>query len=139
MIKVIVVIVSTANMHHCFLSVRQYSKNLISMKGQSSQQPCEGVNITTPFHGGEPKAKRSEITQSRSHSSPRDVETLLKFKPYLVTDLVSNHYPILLCMLIMGNLETQKHTSKDKLPTSLHSGITTQLLLLVSLFFSFID
>ena len=43
-------------------------------------------------------------------------------------------------MLIMENLETQKHTSKDKLPTTLNFYSNySQLLLLVSLFFSFID
>lgn len=124
MLKVIVVIVSTANMHHCFLSGSILNKNLTSTKGQSSQQPCEGVSFTIPFHSGEPKAQRSEVTQPRPHSSPR-AETGLNLEPYLGTDLVSNHYPTLLSMLIMENLETQKHISKDKLPTILHSGITT--------------
>ena len=119
MIKVIVVIVSTANMLHCFLSVRQCSKTFTSKKGQSSQRPCEGVSSTTPFHSGEPEAQRREVTQPRPHSSPR-AETGLNLEPYLGTDLVSNHYPTLLSMLIMENLETQKHTSKDKLPTTLN-------------------
>lgn len=121
MIKAIVVIISTANTRRCFLSVRHCPKNFTYTQGQPSQQTCEGVIITTAFHSGETRAQRSEITQPRSHSS-QGTETWFKLEPYRFTDSVPNHYPILLSMLIMEDLETWKHTSKDKLPTVLHPG-----------------
>lgn len=52
MIKVIVVIVSTANMHHCFLSGSILNKNLTPQRGNPHNNPVRELVYSSRFTVG---------------------------------------------------------------------------------------